>query len=97
MGIFGNLFTREVKETKPALFEEVFGVASDRVTIDDALEIPIVNACVSRVSDVIASTDLKLYKKTDKGREEVENDSRVKLLNTRVDNGSINSFELNIV
>ncbi|MDB6212432.1 phage portal protein [Gemella haemolysans] len=94
MGIFGNLFTREVKETKPALFEEVFGVASDRVTIDDALEIPIVNACVSRVSDVIASTDLKLYKKTDKGREEVENDSRVKLLNTRVDNGSINSFEL---
>ena len=49
---------------------------------------------VSRVSDVIASTDLRLYKKTDKGREEVENDVRVKILNTKVDNGLINSFEL---
>ena len=46
------------------------------------------------VSDVIASTDLRLYKKTNKGREEVENDNRVKILNTKVDNGLINSFEL---
>lgn len=92
MGIF-NWFTREKKD-EVTLFEEVFGYASDKVTIEDALQIPIVNACVSRVSDVIASTDLKLYKKTDKGREEVINDVRVKLLNTKVDNGLINSFEL---
>lgn len=95
MGIF-SWFTRnkEEEEEKVTLFEEVFGYASDKVTIDDALQIPIVNACVSRVSDVIASTDLRLYKKTDKGREEVENDNRVKILNTKVDNGLINSFEL---
>lgn len=95
MGIF-SWFTRnkEEEEEKVTLFEEVFGYASDKVTIDDALQIPIVNACVSRVSDVIASTDLRLYKKTDKGREEVENDNRVKILNTKVDNGSINNFEL---
>lgn len=97
MGIF-SWFTRDNKEEeekeKITLFEEVFGYASDKVTIDDALQIPIVNACVSRVSDVIASTDLRLYKKTDKGREEVENDNRVKILNTKVDNGLINSFEL---
>lgn len=96
MGIF-SWFTREKEEEekeKVTLFEEVFGYASDKVTIDDALQIPIVNACVSRVSDVIASTDLKLYKKTDKGREEVENDNRVKILNTKVDNGLINNFEL---
>lgn len=97
MGIF-SWFTRnkdeEEEKEKVTLFEEVFGYASDKVTIDDALQIPIVNACVSRVSDVIASTDLRLYKKTDKGREEVENDNRVKILNTKVDNGSINNFEL---
>lgn len=96
MGIF-SWFTRgkeEEEKEKVTLFEEVFGYASDKVTIDDALQIPIVNACVSRVSDVIASTDLKLYKKTDKGREEVENDNRVKILNTKVDNGLINNFEL---
>ena len=97
MGIF-SWFTRDNKEEeekeKVTLFEEVFGYASDKVTIDDALQIPIVNACVSRVSDVIASTDLRLYKKTNKGREEVENDNRVKILNTKVDNGLINSFEL---
>ena len=97
MGIF-SWFTRDNKEEeekeKITLFEEVFGYASDKVTIDDALQIPIVNACVSRISDVIASTDLRLYKKTNKGREEVENDNRVKILNTKVDNGLINSFEL---
>lgn len=95
MGIF-SWFTRDKEEEKEkvTLFEEVFGYASDKVTIEDALQIPIVNACVSRVSDVIASTDLRLYKKTDKGREEVENDVRVKILNTKVDNGLINSFEL---
>lgn len=97
MGIF-SWFTRDNKEEeekeKITLFEEVFGYASDKVTIDDALQIPIVNACVSRVSDVIASTDLRLYKKTNKGREEVENDNRVEILNTKVDNGLINSFEL---
>lgn len=96
MGIF-SWFTRDKEEEekeKVTLFEEVFGYASDKVTIDDALQIPIVNACVSRVSDVIASTDLRLYKKTNKGREEVENDNRVKILNTKVDNGLINSFEL---
>ena len=96
MGIF-SWFTRDKEEEekeKVTLFEEVFGYASDKVTIEDALQIPIVNACVSRVSDVIASTDLRLYKKTEKGREEVENDVRVKILNTKVDNGLINSFEL---
>lgn len=96
MGIF-SWFTRDKEEEekeKVTLFEEVFGYASDKVTIDDALQIPIVNACVSRISDVIASTDLRLYKKTNKGREEVENDNRVKILNTKVDNGLINSFEL---
>lgn len=70
MGIF-SWFTRDKEEEekeKVTLFEEVFGYASDKVTIEDALQIPIVNACVSRVSDVIASTDLRLYKKTDKGR-----------------------------
>ena len=84
MGIF-SWFTRDKEEEekeKVTLFEEVFGYASDKVTIEDALQIP------------IASTDLRLYKKTDKGREEVENDNRVKILNTKVDNGSINNFEL---
>ncbi|WP_072520452.1 phage portal protein [Gemella massiliensis] len=96
MGIFSRFRKRENEEDtqKATLFEEIFGYASDNVSIDDALQIPIVNACVSRVSDVIASTDLKLYKKTNKGREEVENDNRVKILNTKVDNGLTNSFEL---
>lgn len=95
MGLFDFLKRRDTAgEKQPATFEDVFGLAKDRVTIDDALEIPIVNACISRISDVIASTDLKMYKITDEGREEITDDARVKLLNTKVDNGSINNFEL---
>lgn len=98
MGFFSDIFGSYDFSTRKEVyttFEDLFEVSKDYVTVEDALEIPIVNACISRISDVVGSTDIKLYKKTkDTGREEVVNDIRVKMLNTKVDNGTLNSFEL---
>lgn len=97
MGFFDFFKTRDSvvseQSDEGASFEEVFGLVSDRVSVSDALEIPIVNACISRISDVIASTDLKMYEITDEGRVEIFDDPRVKLINTKLDNGSLNNFE----
>lgn len=97
--IFSDMFsireaTENLNEKDQSIFDDIFGVAKEYVDSNAALEIPIVNACISKISDIIATTDLKMYKKTEKGVEIVENDSRVKLLNTNVDNGNLNSFEL---
>ena len=54
----------------------------DVVTKQMALNIPAIGACVNKISDTIASLDLKLYKRNLEGQvEEVKGDIRVRLLN----------------
>lgn len=96
MGFWADVFgfsKRDNNVNNKNLFNEVFGVAKNNVSPNDALGIPIVNACISRISDIVASTDVKLYRKTDKGIKQVIDDNRVKLLNTKIDNGTLNGFE----
>lgn len=100
MGIL-DIFTRSTKKdayfphnsNDMSMFEQVFGIAKNNITPQDALSIPVVNACLSRISDIIASTEVRLYKKTKKGIELVNGDKRVKLLNTKIDGGRMSSFE----
>lgn len=97
--LYNILKTREETPEFPTnsndveLFKDVFGYAKEMVTPEDALEIPIVNACISRISDIIACTKLYMYKRSDEGVEKISDDIRVKLLNSDIDSGSINSFE----
>lgn len=52
------------------------------VTKEMAMQIPTVKACVTRISEVIASTPIRLYKKGRNGKvEEITEDRRIFLLN----------------
>ena len=54
----------------------------DVITKQVALNIPAIGACVNKISDTVASLDLKLYKKNAEDQvEEVKGDIRVRLLN----------------
>lgn len=46
-----------------------------------ALEIPMINRCVSMIADAVAALPIKLYRKTENGVEEVTDDRRVVILN----------------
>lgn len=57
-------------------------VGDDVVTKDMAMNIPTIGACVDKISDTVASLELKLYKRDAEGQvEEVKDDIRTKLLN----------------
>lgn len=53
----------------------------ETVTREKTLQIPTVQACISKISDSISMLPVKLYRKTGGKPEEIENDIRVKLLN----------------
>lgn len=101
MGIWRELFGLETREQDSIdidshdqkLMNQIFGIAEDNVTPKDVLEIPIVNACLTRISHIVASSEIKMYEKTDKGIKQIKNDVRVQMLNTSIDNGTMNSFE----
>lgn len=50
-------------------------------TREQALQIPTVQACISKISDSVSMLPVKLYRKTDGKPEEILDDKRVKLLN----------------
>lgn len=101
MGIWRELFGLETREQDSIdidshdqkLMNQIFGIAEDNVTPKDVLEIPIVNACLTRISHIVASSEIKMYEKTSKGIKQIKNDVRVQMLNTSIDNGTMNSFE----
>ena len=54
----------------------------EEVTKETVMNIPAINACVNKISDTVASLDVKLYKRDAEGQvEEVRDDVRVQLLN----------------
>lgn len=96
MGLFDFITKRNQEENKADTqdnFQKIFGLVSDYVTPEDALGIPVVNACLSKIADVVASADIKLLKKTEKGIEIIKKDPRIKLLNSKMDKGRLSSFE----
>ena len=62
------------------LLKALFG--EDKITKKQALAIPGVQACVDMIAETVSSLPIKLYKKADKGVEEIQGDLRVRLLNT---------------
>lgn len=101
LGFWGELFGIETREQTTVnidshntdLMNKVFGIAKDNVSPKDVLEIPIVNACLSRISHIVASSEIKMYEKTKNGIKQIKDDERIKLLNSKMDNGTMNAFE----
>ena len=56
-------------------------LGTDEVTRKQALEIPTVNACVSKIASTVSSIPVKLYQEKDGQVEEIKNDKRCFLLN----------------
>lgn len=83
MSIFSRLFKRESEpltpEIDPTLLQAILG--NDEVTKEAAMSIPAVAACVNRIAETVAALEVKLYKKNGDSIEEVEDDTRVLLLN----------------
>lgn len=53
----------------------------DEISRETALNIPEVSACVNKIADIVASLEVKLYRKMDNRIEEIKGDGRVFLLN----------------
>lgn len=57
-------------------------VGDEAVTKEMAMNIPAISACADKISDTVASLQLKLYRRDEEGQvEEVKDDIRTKLLN----------------
>lgn len=75
-----NQFIRAIEEDLEGILRH-----RDTLTVEQALSIPAVTACIEFISGTIAMLPVKLYRKTDKGPEEITDDVRVHLLNNRSD------------
>lgn len=99
MGLFRKKveIREEPKETKvdssavdDALLRVLVG--NTEVNRENILNIPSVAACINKISDTVASLDIKLYKRTGDRVEEV-NDNRVSLLNKETGD-SLTGFQM---
>ena len=67
------------KSIEAALLQALIG--TDKISKSQALQIPSVKASVKLLKDVVSSMEIKLYKRTEQGIEEVKDDPRVRLIN----------------
>lgn len=78
-------FKKEFRDTESNILADIAnGVPPliDKVlTRNDALSVPAVSVAVDWISSIIASLPIKMYKKTDSGYEELDNDYRIDLVN----------------
>ena len=83
MALFKKKENRAVNEQQRELESSVLDLMSGNipVTREQTLQIPTVQACISKIADSISMLPVRLYRKTDGKPEEITDDSRVKLLN----------------
>ena len=99
MGLFRKKveIREETKETKvdsnsvdDVLLRALIG--NTEVNRENIMNIPSVAACINKISDTVASLDIKLYKRTGDRVKEV-NDNRVSLLNKETGD-SLTGFQM---
>ena len=56
-------------------------LGDEAVTVRTAMQIPMVNRCVSMIAGAVAMLPIKLYRRTDAGVEEITEDRRLDILN----------------
>ena len=67
----------------------------DRISAEDAMNIPAAARCVNMIASAVASLPVRLYEKTDNDIREIKDDPRVELLNNRTGD-TINASEMRI-
>lgn len=67
----------------------------DRISAEDAMNIPAAARCVNMIASAVASLPVKLYEKTENDIREVTDDPRVELLNNRTGD-TVNASEMRI-
>ncbi|MGG3623856.1 phage portal protein [Bacillus gobiensis] len=68
------------------------GLVTDKITKDQALDIPSVSYCVGIIADTVASLPITLYKEDGGKVKEIKNDPRVRLLNDNTED-TLDSFQ----
>jgi len=86
--IFRNVFKSETTDVvNPApWFTNIFGFNSasgEKITVDSALQVPTVYACVNILANSVAKLPFQTFKKTKKGRERDSSHKVAKLLEDR--------------
>ena len=71
----------ESSVTADVLLAQILG--GSEITADKALEIPAVSRCIEMIASAAAALPIKLYRRTADGVEEVREDTRLMLLNSR--------------
>ena len=94
MGIWARLFgggeTRELTAEDPVL---AVLLRQDPIGREEAMSIPAFAGCVKYISESVARLPVKLYRRTERGVEEVMDDPRVALINS--DTGdTLNGYQL---
>lgn len=89
--IFRNVFKNEISGTTDLVnpapwFTKVFGFDSasgEKVTVESALQVPTVYACVNILANSVAKLPFQVFRKTSKGRERDSSHAVAKLLEGR--------------
>lgn len=80
-----GLFRKRKQEIRADTAEAAilaFFDSNEQLTRSEAMEIPTVSACISKIGDTVSRLPIKLYRKTDGTVREITNDSRIDLLNS---------------
>ena len=83
MSFFDFLKTRDEPQVEPPMTDALLRalINNETITREKALTLPAVSGAVDLISNCVACMPVKLYKYKKGNVEEVDNDSRVKLLN----------------
>lgn len=82
IGLFSRRKQRQEIRAEPVILtlEGLLG-STDKVTREQAMEIPTVSACISKISEEVAKLPVRLYRRDGDQVTEITDDSRLKLLN----------------
>ena len=82
IGLFSRRKQRQEIRAEPVILtlEGLLG-STDKVTREQAMEIPTVSACISKISEEVAKLPVRLFRREGDQVTEITEDSRLKLLN----------------
>lgn len=79
-----GLFRKRKQEIRADTAESAiltFFDSNEQISRSQAMEIPTVSACVSKIGEAVSRLPIKLYRKADRIVREITNDIRIELLN----------------
>ena len=96
IGLFSRRKQRQEIRAEPVILtlEGLLG-STDKVTREQAMEIPTVSACISKISEEVGKLPVRLYRREGDQVTEITEDSRLKLLNGETGDMNPNVADVN--